>query len=120
MPIIIGVLFDNDKKSFNVLLSYYISLINFKIYIVPYIQPNSIVVVRGPGYGHRPAYTAPHLNPCVGAPPGQVPAECFRGATSSQGLSSPRRVSFANDATVLGDAPPLVHSTLFCMSRFVL
>ena len=48
--------------------------------------------------------------PASGAPPGQVPAKCFSGGTSSKGLSSPRRVSFANDVTVFGDAPPLVHS----------
>ena len=24
---------------------------------------SSVVVVRGPGYGHRPAYTAPRPNP---------------------------------------------------------
>ena len=48
--------------------------------------------------------------PASGAPPDQVPAECFPGGTSSQGLTSPRRVSFASSVTVLGDAPPLVHS----------
>ena len=34
----------------------------------------------------------------------------FPGGPSSQGLSSPHRVSFANDVMVLGDAPPLVNS----------
>ena len=49
--------------------------------------------------------------PASGAPLGQVPAECFPGGgTSSQGLTSSRRVSFANGVTVLGEAPPLVHS----------
>ena len=48
--------------------------------------------------------------PASGAPPGQVPAECFPGGTSSQELTSPRRVSFASNFTVFGDAPPLVHS----------
>ena len=48
--------------------------------------------------------------PASGAPPGQAPAECFPGGSSSKGLTSPRRVSFASSATVLGDAPPLVDS----------
>ena len=48
--------------------------------------------------------------PASGVPPGQVPAECFPGGASSQGLTSPRRVSFASSVTVLGDAPPSVHS----------
>ena len=48
--------------------------------------------------------------PVSGAPQGQVPAKCFPGGTSSQGLTSPRRVSFASSVTVLGDAPPLVAS----------
>ena len=34
----------------------------------------------------------------------------FPGGTSSQQLTGPRRVSFASSVTVLGDAPPLVHS----------
>ena len=42
-----------------------------------------------------------------GAPPGQVPEECFPGGASSRGLSSPRRVSFTSDVMVLGGAPPL-------------
>ena len=48
--------------------------------------------------------------PASGAPPGQAPAECFPGGTSSQGLTSPRCVSFASSVTVLGDSPLLVHS----------
>ena len=44
--------------------------------------------------------------PASGASPGQVPAECFPGGTSSWQLTSPRRVSFASDVTVLGGAPP--------------
>ena len=48
--------------------------------------------------------------PASGAPPGQVPAECFPGGASSQGLTSSRRVSFASSVTVLGDAPPPVHT----------
>ena len=48
--------------------------------------------------------------PAPGAPPGQVPAECFPGGASSQGLTSQRRVSFASSVTVLGDSPPPVHS----------
>ena len=48
--------------------------------------------------------------PASEAPPGQVPAECFPGGTSSQGLTSPRRVSFASNVTLLGGAPPLVNS----------
>ena len=48
--------------------------------------------------------------PASWAPPGQVSAECFQGGMSSQGLTSPHCVSFASSVTVLGDAPPLVHS----------
>ena len=44
--------------------------------------------------------------PVSGASPGQVPEECFPGGTSSQGLTSPRRVLFASNVTVLGGAPP--------------
>ena len=44
--------------------------------------------------------------PASGASPGQVPEECFPGGTSSRVLTSPRRVSFASDVTVLGGAPP--------------
>ena len=44
--------------------------------------------------------------PALGASPGQVPEECFLGGTSSRGLTSPHRVSFASDVTVLGGAPP--------------
>ena len=68
------------------------------------------MVIREPGYGHCPAYTDAHFHSCVRGAPGQVPAECFPSGTLSQGLTSPRRVSFANSVTVLGDAPPLVHS----------
>ena len=42
------------------------------------------------------------LIPASGVPPGQVPAECFPGGTSARELTSPRRVSFASDVTVLG------------------
>ena len=43
--------------------------------------------------------------PASGAPPGQVPADCFPGGTPSQELTSSCRVSFASGVTVLGDAP---------------
>ena len=45
--------------------------------------------------------------PASGAPPGQVPEEYFPGGTSSRELTSPCRVSFASDITVLCGAPPL-------------
>ena len=48
--------------------------------------------------------------PASGAPPGQVPAACCPGGASSQELTSSRRASFASSVTVLGDAPPPVHS----------
>ena len=38
-----------------------------------------------------------------------VPAESFPGGTSLQGQTSPRRVSFASDITVLGEDQPPVH-----------
>ena len=47
--------------------------------------------------------------PASGAPPGQVPADCFPGGAPSQELTSSRRVSFVSSVTVLGDAPPPVH-----------
>ena len=40
--------------------------------------------------------------PASGAPPGQVPDECFPRGTPSRGLTYPRRVSFASDVAVLG------------------
>ena len=46
--------------------------------------------------------------PASGAPPGQV--QYFPGGMSTWGLTSPRRVSFASDVTVLGGAPPLDNS----------
>ena len=73
---------------------------------------SSSAVLRGSGYGHRSTYTARISIPASGAPPGQVPADCFPGGAPSQELTSSRRVSFASDVTVLGDAPPPVHS--FC------
>ena len=53
-----------------------------------------------------------HLNiliPASGMPPGQVPAECFPGGTSTRELTSSQRVSFACDVTVLGRTPAPVH-----------
>ena len=44
--------------------------------------------------------------PVSGAPPGQVPADCYPGGVPSQDLPSSRCVSFAEDVTVLGDASP--------------
>ena len=44
--------------------------------------------------------------PASGAPPGQVAADCYPGGVPSQDLPSSRRVSFPEDVTVLGDAPP--------------
>ena len=48
--------------------------------------------------------------PASGAPPGLVPADCYPGGVPSQDLPSSRRVSFAKDVTVLGDAPPPARS----------
>ena len=48
--------------------------------------------------------------PVSGAPPGQIPADCYPGGVPSQDLPSSHRVSFAKDVTVLGDAPPPAHS----------
>ena len=48
--------------------------------------------------------------PASGAAPGQVPEVCFPVSTPPQKLTSPRRVSFARDVTVLGGAPPLYNS----------
>ena len=39
--------------------------------------------------------------PSTGAPPGQVPPECFPGSTAPVQLSRRRRVSFADDVTML-------------------
>ena len=46
----------------------------------------------------------------LGAPPWEVPVECFPPSVSSRGLTDPCRVSFASGATVLGDDPFLEHS----------
>ena len=53
--------------------------------------------------------------PASGVPPGQVPEECFPHGTSSQGLTDPRRVSFASDVTILGGAPPMDKSPDFLL-----
>ena len=50
------------------------------------------------------------LVPASGVPPSQVPAECFPGGTSAREPTSPRRVTFASDVTVLGGAPSPIHS----------
>ena len=55
--------------------------------------------------------------PASMAPLGQVPADCLPGGAPSQDLPSSRRVSFAKDGTVLGDALPpawCAGATLFC------
>ena len=48
--------------------------------------------------------------PASGAPPGQVPEECFPRGTLSRGLMDPRRVAFASGVTILGGKPPLKQS----------
>ena len=58
------------------------------------------------GDGHRPAYPSQDLHSGVGVLPGLVPANCFPGGVPSQDLPSSRRVSFAEEVTVLGDASP--------------
>ena len=62
--------------------------------------------------------------PKSGAPPGEVPVECFPPSVSSRGLTDPRRVSFASEVTVLGDDPILersrdilIHAPVCPMSR---
>ena len=47
--------------------------------------------------------------PASGAPPGQVPADCYPGGVPSQDLPRRHRVLFAEDVTMLGDAPPPAH-----------
>ena len=50
----------------------------YQVYKDPFPHPSlrggggasSSVVIRGPGYGHRPAYTATHFHLCVGGAPG--------------------------------------------------
>ena len=44
--------------------------------------------------------------PASGAPPGLLPTDYYPGGIPSQDLPSSRRVSFAEDVTVLGDATP--------------
>ena len=46
----------------------------------------------------------------IPALPGLVPVDCYPGGVPSQDLPSSRRVSFAKDVTVLGDAPPPARS----------
>ena len=48
--------------------------------------------------------------PASGAPPGQVPADCYPGGVPSKDRPSLRRVSFAEDVTVLVDVSPSVCS----------
>ena len=48
--------------------------------------------------------------PASGAPPGRVPAECYPGGAPQKNRPSPRRVSFVEDVTVLGDVSPSVCS----------
>ena len=74
-------------------------------------------VFCGLGYGHFPAHTAQYFDSCIGGAPGQVPAECFLGGTSAWQLTSPRRVSFSSDVTVLGGAQAPVHSPDIVLSE---
>ena len=48
--------------------------------------------------------------PTSGAPPGQVPEECFPRDTPSCGLTDPRHVLFASGVTILGGELPLEQS----------
>ena len=48
--------------------------------------------------------------PASGAPPGQVPADCYPGGAPQRKRPSPRRVSFVEDVTMLGDVSPSVCS----------
>ena len=48
--------------------------------------------------------------PASGAPPGEVPEECFPLGLLSRGPADPCRVSFASGATVLGGEPTLEQS----------
>ena len=50
------------------------------------------------------------LIPASGAPPGEVPEECFPRGVPSWGLTDPPCVSFASGVTVLGDDPLLEQS----------
>ena len=67
---------------------------------------SSTIVVCGSGYGHRPAHTATHFYSCVESFPGPDTRGMFPGGTSSWVLTSPRRVSFASDVTVLSNTLP--------------
>ena len=48
--------------------------------------------------------------PASGAPPGEVPEECFPRGVLSRGMTDPRCVPFASGVTVLGDDPLLEQS----------
>ena len=48
--------------------------------------------------------------PASGAPPGQVPADCFPGAAAQERRLSIRCVSFTDDVTMLGNTSPSVCS----------
>ena len=59
-------------------------------------------LTRGSGYGHRPTYTAQDFHSCVGGAAWPGTSRLFSGVEN--------RVSFASSDTVLGEAPPPVHS----------
>ena len=48
--------------------------------------------------------------PASGAPPGQVPADCYLGGAPHMKRPNPRHVSFAEEVTMLGDVSPSVYS----------
>ena len=48
--------------------------------------------------------------PASGAPPGQVPVDCYPEGAPPKNRPSSRSVSFAEDVTVLGDVSPSVCS----------
>ena len=89
-----------------------------------YEDPFSHPALRGGGGGVLPRLLSfvaramaiaqlTHLHisiPASGAPPGEVPEECFLRSTPSRGPTDPRRVSFASGVTVLGGDPPLEQS----------
>ena len=62
------------------------------------------------GHGHRQAHSPEDLHSSVGVPPGQVPAYCFPGGAPQEKQPSPRRVSFADEVTMLGEPSPSVSS----------
>ena len=70
----------------------------YRVYKDPFPHPalrggggsaSSSPVIRGSGYGHRPAYTAPHFHPCVGGAAGPGTSRMFSGWRVVTGTDEP-------------------------------